>query len=67
MGDVGVGGVGGVKSDDSGPVEILYFLEIRQADIVNQIAIEEVRAADISYDIDLLCIADDGHRQCIAG
>lgn len=45
MGDVGIGGVGGVKGDDSGSIEVLHLLEVRQTDIVYQI----------------VSIANDGH------
>lgn len=41
MGDVGIGGVGGVKGDDSGSIEVLHLLEVRQTDIVYQIALHK--------------------------
>lgn len=41
MGDVGIGGVGGVKGDDSGSIEVLHLLEVRQTDIVYQITLQK--------------------------
>jgi hypothetical protein len=40
MGDVGIGGIGGVEGDNPGPVQVLDLFEIRQADVVYQITVE---------------------------
>lgn len=63
MGDVWIGGVGGVESDNSGSIEILDLFKIRQAYVVYQITrgyvspegirIERGRAYSVSLMIDI--------------